>query len=182
MTANRRPSRNAPHGAPARRSCRWTPPSKQPVAGRATMEDRCRSVQVGLALGRHGTRVEQAEWSARRRIVSNVHVCRCGQTGGHFHSARSCRTHRHRDRLSFRHRGLRLLFGADSSRLLKQDLADRVRGILAAPAMAETMEVFIREAAPGWRVHRLSGARRNEWSVSVSGNWRITFEERDGGI
>ena len=39
-----------------------------------------------------------------------------------------------------------------------------------------------REAAPGWRVHRLSGARRNEWSVSVSGNWRITFEERDGGI
>ncbi len=24
--------------------------------------------------------------------------------------------------------------------------------------------------------------RRNEWSVSVSGNWRITFEKRDGGI
>ena len=83
---------------------------------------------------------------------------------------------------SFRHRGLRQLFEADSSRLLKQDLAERVRGILAALAMAETMEGFIREAAPGWRVHRLSGARRDEWSVSVSGNWRITFEERDGGI
>ena len=27
-----------------------------------------------------------------------------------------------------------------------------------------------------------SGERRNEWSVSVSGNWRITFVERDGGI
>ncbi len=27
-----------------------------------------------------------------------------------------------------------------------------------------------------------AGARRNEWSVSVSDNWRITFEERDGGI
>ena len=48
--------------------------------------------------------------------------------------------------------------------------------------MAETMGGFIREAAPGWRVHRLSGERRNEWSVSVSGNWRITFEERNGGI
>ncbi|MCY4395706.1 MAG: type II toxin-antitoxin system RelE/ParE family toxin [Rhodospirillaceae bacterium] len=83
---------------------------------------------------------------------------------------------------SFRHRGLRQLFETDSSRLLKQDLADRVRGILAALAMAETMEGFIRDAAPGWRVHRLSGARRNEWSVSVSGNWRIVFEERDGGI
>ena len=83
---------------------------------------------------------------------------------------------------SIRHRGLRELYETDSPRLLKQDLAERVRGILAALAMAETMEDFIREAAPGWRVHRLSGGRRNEWSVSVSGNWRITFEERDGGI
>ncbi len=83
---------------------------------------------------------------------------------------------------SIRHRGVRQLFENNSSRLLKQDLVERVRGVLAVLAMAETMEVFIREAAPGWRVHRLSGERRNEWSVSVSGNWRITFEERNGAI
>ena len=83
---------------------------------------------------------------------------------------------------SFRHRGLRQLFETNSSRLLKQDLVERVRGILAALAMAETLDGFVHEAAPGWRVHRLSGTRRNEWSISVSGNWRITFEERDGGI
>ncbi len=83
---------------------------------------------------------------------------------------------------SIRHRGLRQLFENDSSRLLKQDLAERVRGILTALAMAESMEGFAREAAPGWRVHRLSGERRNEWSVSVSANWRITFEERDDAI
>ena len=83
---------------------------------------------------------------------------------------------------SFRHRGLRQLFEHDSPRLLKADLVERVRGILAALAIAETMDSFMREAAPGWRVHRLSGGRRHEWSVSVSGNWRITFEERDGGI
>ena len=83
---------------------------------------------------------------------------------------------------SIRHRGLRQLFENDSSRLLKRDLAERVRGILTALAMAESMEGFVREAAPGWRVHRLSGERRNEWSVSASANWRITFEERDGGI
>ncbi len=83
---------------------------------------------------------------------------------------------------SIRHRGVRQLYENNSSRLLKQDLVERVRGILAALAMAETMEGFVREAAPGWRVHRLSGERRNEWSVSVSGNWRITFEERDGAI
>ena len=83
---------------------------------------------------------------------------------------------------SVRHRGLRQLIENDSSRLLKQDLVERVRGIVTALVLAENMEGFVREAAPGWRVHRLSGERRNEWSVSVSANWRITFEERDGGI
>ena len=83
---------------------------------------------------------------------------------------------------SIRHRGLRRLFQNSSSRWLKQDLVERVRGIVTALAMAENMEGFIREAAPGWRVHRLSGERRSEWSVSVSANWRITFEERDGTI
>ena len=37
-------------------------------------------------------------------------------------------------------------------------------------------------APRGWRVHRLSGDRRDEWSVSVSGNWRITFLEDDGFV
>ncbi len=83
---------------------------------------------------------------------------------------------------SIRHRGLRQIFENNSSRLLKQDLVERVRGIMTALAMAENMEGFVREAAHGWRVHRLLGARRNEWSVSVSGYWRITFEERDGGL
>ena len=59
---------------------------------------------------------------------------------------------------------------------------ERVRGIVTALVLAENMEGFVREAASGWRVHRLSGERRNEWSISVSANWRITFEERDGGI
>ena len=75
-----------------------------------------------------------------------------------------------------------MLYENNSSRLLKQELVERVRGILAALVMADNMEGFIREAAPGWRVHRLSGERRNDWSVSVSGNWRITFEEGGGGI
>ena len=84
--------------------------------------------------------------------------------------------------LSIRHRGLRELVENNSSRLLKQDLVERVRGIVTALAIAETMEDFVREAAPGWRVHRLSGERRREWSVAVSRNWRITFEEWDGTI
>ena len=83
---------------------------------------------------------------------------------------------------SVRHRGLRRLLERDTPRLLKQDLAERVRGIMTALVLAENMDSFVREAPPGWRVHRLSGERRGEWSVSVSANWRITFEERNGGI
>ena len=61
-------------------------------------------------------------------------------------------------------------------------LVDRVRNILTVPILAEHIDGFIAQALPGWHVHRLSGDRRNEWSVSVSGNWRITFEESDGRI
>ena len=83
---------------------------------------------------------------------------------------------------SVRHRGLRQLLERDSNRLLKHDLADRVRNIMTALVLANDIESFVREAPRGWRVHRLSGDRRGEWSVSVSANWRITFEEHEGGI
>jgi proteic killer suppression protein len=29
---------------------------------------------------------------------------------------------------------------------------------------------------PGWRIHQLSRDRAGTWSISVSGNWRITFD------
>jgi proteic killer suppression protein len=35
---------------------------------------------------------------------------------------------------------------------------------------------------PGYRLHRLKGDRRGIWSISVSGNWRITFEFTDGNV
>jgi proteic killer suppression protein len=33
---------------------------------------------------------------------------------------------------------------------------------------------------PGFRLHPLKGAMRGRWSISVNGNWRITFEFQDG--
>ena len=33
---------------------------------------------------------------------------------------------------------------------------------------------------PGWRLHHLKGDRRGQWSVRVSGNWRIVFRFADG--
>lgn len=83
---------------------------------------------------------------------------------------------------SVRHRGLRRLLEDDDARFLPQELVDRVRRVLTLIILAEDMDTFIADAPSGWRVHRLSGDLRREWSVSVSGNWRITLEEDDGHI
>ena len=83
---------------------------------------------------------------------------------------------------SIRHRGLRRLLEDDNPRFLPQNLVVRVRNILTVLVLARDMEEFAAFARPGWRIHRLSGERQNEWSISVSGNLRITFAEMDGAI
>jgi proteic killer suppression protein len=33
---------------------------------------------------------------------------------------------------------------------------------------------------PGFRLHSLKGESKGRWSVWVNGNWRVTFEFREG--
>lgn len=35
---------------------------------------------------------------------------------------------------------------------------------------------------PGFKLHRLKGSLENIWSISVSGNWRLTFKFENGNI
>lgn len=35
---------------------------------------------------------------------------------------------------------------------------------------------------PGYRLHPLKGQRKGIWSITVNGNWRLTFEFRDGNV
>jgi proteic killer suppression protein len=35
---------------------------------------------------------------------------------------------------------------------------------------------------PGYRLHALKGDRQSIWSISVSGNWRLTFEFNEGNV
>jgi toxin HigB-1 len=81
---------------------------------------------------------------------------------------------------SIRHRGLKRLIETNSPRGIQGDLVNRVRNIITALILAGDMNDFIKGAPPGWRVHSLSGNRKDTWSVSTSGNWRITFEEEVG--
>ena len=44
----------------------------------------------------------------------------------------------------------------------------------------ETAQVIGDLDIPGFKLHPLKGSDRGRWSVWVNGNWRVTFEFRDG--
>jgi proteic killer suppression protein len=81
---------------------------------------------------------------------------------------------------SIEHRGLKRFIEDDDTRGIRGDLVNRVRNILAALISASNMEGV--EGPPGWRVHQLTGDRNGTWSISASGNWRITFTIDAGEI
>lgn len=83
---------------------------------------------------------------------------------------------------SVRHRGLKRLIESDQTRELRADLLNRERNIMTVLLVAEDMRMFRESAPPGWRVHQLSGDRKGTWSISTSGNWRITFAEENGYV
>ena len=57
---------------------------------------------------------------------------------------------------------------------IRPDLVNRTRNILAALIAARNIDGV--QGPPGWRMHQLTGDRAGTWSLSVSGNWRITFK------
>jgi toxin HigB-1 len=59
-------------------------------------------------------------------------------------------------------------------------MVNRVRNILAALIAASDIAGV--EGPPGWRIHQLTGDRAGTWSISTSGNWRITFRLEQGEI
>jgi toxin HigB-1 len=74
---------------------------------------------------------------------------------------------------TFRHRGLERYFSTGDARGLRSDQLNRIRrilGVLEAAASIETLQLL-----PGTRLHPLKGDLAGNWSVSVSGNWRIIF-------
>ncbi|MDN5871056.1 MAG: type II toxin-antitoxin system RelE/ParE family toxin [Nitrococcus sp.] len=81
---------------------------------------------------------------------------------------------------SVRHRGLRRFIEDDDRWGIRPDLVSRVRNILTALIAAQDMDGV--QGPPGWHIHQLLGDRAGTWSISVSGNWRITFDLDHGEI
>jgi proteic killer suppression protein len=58
-------------------------------------------------------------------------------------------------------------------------LRERLENVLAVlDVAAAAMDLDL----PGYRLHALKGGLKGLWSVTVSGNWRITFRVEDGNV
>ena len=73
---------------------------------------------------------------------------------------------------SFQHKGLKVFYETGSTRGIRADHAKRLKRILAVLDQAQQPEDA---DLPGYRLHLLKGDMAEFWSVSVSGNWRVTF-------
>ena len=78
---------------------------------------------------------------------------------------------------SFRHKGLKRFFETGSSAGVQAHHAKRLRMQLAALDTARSVDDM---NIPGFRLHPLKGTAIGRWSVWVNGNWRLTFDFRDG--
>jgi len=81
---------------------------------------------------------------------------------------------------SIKHRGLRRFIENNDPREIRGDLVNRTRNILTVLIAASDIAGV--QGPPGWRIHELVGDRAGTWSISVSGNWRITFALVGGEI
>lgn len=80
---------------------------------------------------------------------------------------------------SFKHKGLKRLFETGSTAGIDARQAIKIATRLQVLNKAEKIEDV---DIPGFSLHLLSGDRAGAWSITVTGNWRITFEFIKGDV
>ena len=104
---------------------------------------------------------------------SRLHLERDVETG---HSV-TCHASCYSLRIEIAHKGLLAFFERSDARRIPATLAPRIRRLLSdLDAAVQPRDVDL----PGYRLHPLTGDRRGQWSVRVSGNWRIVFRFVNG--
>lgn len=74
--------------------------------------------------------------------------------------------------ISFKHKGLERFYRSGSNAGIQAVHAKKLRLILSNLDQAESPKDM---DLPGLRLHQLKGEMKGIWSVTVSGNWRVTF-------
>ena len=80
---------------------------------------------------------------------------------------------------SFKHKGLKLFFEKGDYSGIQTKHRKRLRLQLGALDTAQVIEDM---NLPGYDLHKLKGERKNCWSITVNGNWRLTFEFIDSHV
>ena len=80
---------------------------------------------------------------------------------------------------SIRHKALRSFAETGRPRGLPGNLVVRLRNMLAYIGAIETADELT--APPNFGAHRLAGDRADQWSLTVTKNWRMTFRINDAG-
>ena len=81
--------------------------------------------------------------------------------------------------VSFKHKGLENYFSTGNSKGIQQKHKKRLRimlGVLDTAMVVDDIDL------PGFRLHQLSGQRKDIWSITVNGNWRLTFKYENGNV
>lgn len=78
---------------------------------------------------------------------------------------------------TFRHKGLQVFFETGSKKGIHPHHAPRLARQVVRLDIAKTADDM---NVPGWRLHNLEGELAGHYSVTVSGNWRMTFRFEDG--
>ena len=73
---------------------------------------------------------------------------------------------------SFKHKGLAKFFKSGSTAGIQANHATKLRLILGRLNVSINPQDM---NLPGLALHQLTGKRSDIWSVSVNGNWRVTF-------
>jgi toxin HigB-1 len=80
---------------------------------------------------------------------------------------------------SFVHKDLKAFYEKGSIKGIHANHAKKLRMQLAA---LDTACVIDDLDIPGYRLHPLHGNRAGIWSITVNGNWRLTFDFVDGNV
>jgi len=73
---------------------------------------------------------------------------------------------------TFRHKGLQAFFETGSKAGIQPHHAGKLRVLLTTLDNAKFIDDM---NAPGWKLHPLTGDLARHYSVTVNGNWRLTF-------
>ncbi|WP_176653483.1 type II toxin-antitoxin system RelE/ParE family toxin [Duganella hordei] len=79
--------------------------------------------------------------------------------------------------VSFQHKGLRRFFETGNLAGIQPKHSKRLQMLLTALHSAQKIDDMNQ---PGYYFHRLKGLTLPRWAVTVSANWRMTFEFNQG--